>query len=394
MSMKDKIKALAREQQSDLVKLRRHLHANPELSFEESETAAYMKKRLQEAGITITDENIADNGFVALIEGRNADSSMRVFRAEMDALPIVEKSDAEYKSSKEGIMHACGHDVHMSCVFGAATILNSLKEEWEGSMKILFQPAEEMLPGGASLMIEQGVLEKTKPDAIIGMHVMPEMEAGTVGFKAGQYMASSDEIYLTITAKGGHAAMTTQRVDSVLVAAKIRIALEEVPSKHDSPCVLAFGKFIAQGATNVIPDQVHLEGTLRTMDENWREEAHALIRKIASELALEMDAKCEVEIKKGYPSLINDDKLTKLYRDSAIKYLDESHVEELPLRMTSDDFAYYSQIAPSCYFRLGVGNQAKGINAPVHNPSFDIDETALEIGAGMLAWLAVQPVNQ
>ena len=392
--LNQKIKDLAKAYSSDTVGIRRHIHANPELSFEEYHTAAYVEQQLQSYGLETT--RMAETGVVALIKGRNPEKKTIALRADLDALPIVEASEVDYKSTRPGIMHACGHDVHTASLLGAARILQELREEFEGTVKLVFQPGEEKFPGGASVMIKEGVLQEPEPSGIIGQHVFPMLPAGKVGFRPGMYMASADEIYITVKGKGGHAALPELNVDPVLISAHLIVALQQIVSRHASPkipTVLSFGKVEALGATNVIPNEVKLEGTFRTMDETWRKEAHKRIRKLAENLCESMGGTCEIDIKYGYPFLKNEPALTERARQAAEAYLGSENVVELDLWMGAEDFAYYSQEVAACFYRLGTRNEARGITSGVHTPTFDIEETALETGSGLMAWLAVQELQ-
>ena len=338
---------------------------------------------------------MANTGVVALLKGKNADKRTVALRADLDALPIVEANAVDYKSKNEGVMHACGHDVHTASLLGVARILHELRDRFEGTVKLIFQPGEEKLPGGASLMIKEGVLTNPVPEFILGQHVFPELEVGKVGFRSGMYMASTDELYLTVKGKGGHAAMPNQYVNPLLIASEILIELNEVfmgqnKIEKEIPTVLAFGKINSNGgATNVIPDEVRIEGTFRTMNEEWRENAHSEMKKGVKALAEKMGGDAELRIEKGYPFLVNDDKITIQSRRAAEEYLGNENVVELDLRMTAEDFAYYTQIIPSCFYRLGTRNESKGIISPVHTATFDVDEKSLEIGAGLMAWLVL-----
>lgn len=389
-----KVKNLAQQYYAKVLQIRRHLHQYPELSFREYNTSAYIAQQLSEAGIPFT-SGYVKTGLVAMIEGKNPKKRTLLLRADMDALPIQEKNEIEYKSQNQGVMHACGHDVHSSCVLGACFILNDLKEHWEGTVKIMFQPGEEVLPGGAKLMIEEGILENPNVDKALALHVFPSMEVGHVGFKSGMYMASTDELYLTVKGKGGHAAMPSEYINPLLVASEIILEFEaqfmSEAKKHKTiPTVVAFGKIEGKGATNVIPDLVLVEGTFRTMDENWRDEVHKKMHQLVSTISEKYKANVSLEIKKGYPFLVNDLHFTNYCNKLAKEYLGENRVEELPLRMTAEDFAFISQKVPSCFFRLGTGNLSKGITSGVHTPTFNIDESALETGMGLLAYLAIK----
>ena len=336
--LKDKIKNLAQAYHADVIKMRRYLHENPELSYEEVETGKFVADKLKEFGIPFV-HGVADNGVVGLIEGRNPHKKVVALRADMDALPIKEANDVPYKSKKEGIMHACGHDAHTSSLLGAAKILNGIKDDFEGTIKLIFQPAEEKTPGGASIMIKEGVLENPKPLSIIGQHVHPPLEAGKVGLKGGIYMASSDELYLTIKGKGGHGAMPQECIDPILIAAHIITALQQIVSRHADPSVptvLTLGKINSKGgATNVIPDEVRIEGTFRTLNETWRNEAKRRMKKMAEGIAEAMGGECIFTIEHGYPVLFNDEALTKQVKGFMIEYAGAENVMDLPMRMTS-----------------------------------------------------------
>ena len=360
--LKEKIQELAKAIHPDVVKQRRHLHSNPELSFEEYQTSAYIKGCLDELGIEW--KSMAGTGVVGLIKGELPSEAVVALRADIDALPIVEANEVDYKSQNQGVMHACGHDVHTSSLLGAARILQQMKAEFRGTVKLIFQPAEEKLPGGASLMIREGVLENPKPQAVIGQHVMPLIDAGKIGIRSGKYMASTDELYVTVTGKGGHGAQPQQNIDPVVIAAHIIIALQQIVSRVSDPkmpTVLSFGKVIANGATNVIPNQVYMEGTFRTLDETWRAEAHGRMKKMAEGIAESMGASCEFKILNGYPFLVNEENLTAQIRGFAENYLGKENVEDLDIWMAAEDFAYYSQVADSCFYRLGIRNEERGI---------------------------------
>lgn len=395
MSLKEKIKELAKSNAGDIIKVRRHIHANPELSYEEYNTAQFVAAQLKEMGIT-PKEGVAKTGLSAVIEGKNPTKKVIALRADMDALPIVEANDVEYKSKNEGVMHACGHDAHTASLLGAAKILQSLKDEFEGSVKLIFQPGEERNPGGASLMIKDGVLKNPSPVNIHGQHVMPLIPVGKVGFREGMYMASCDEIYLKIKGQGGHGAVPELAVDPVLITSHIIVALQQVISRNASPktpTVLSFGKVIADGATNIIPNEVNVAGTFRAMNEEWRADALRRITKMAEGIAESMGGSCEVTISHGYPYLENDPSLTKSSRSAAEDYLGKENVVDLDLWMGAEDFAYYTHEVPACFYRLGTRNEDKGITSYVHTPTFDIDEDALEIGSGLMAWIAISELS-
>ncbi|MEN0056714.1 MAG: amidohydrolase [Mucilaginibacter sp.] len=392
--IKDQVQELSQKIFNDVVANRRHLHSHPELSFHEQQTSAFVAGKLDEMGIEY--QKMADTGLVALIKGDKPSDQVVALRADMDALPITEANDVPYKSQNVGVMHACGHDAHTSSLLGTARILTELKSQFAGTVKLIFQPAEEKLPGGASIMIKEGVLENPKPHAVLGQHVMPLIEAGKVGFRAGKYMASTDELYVTVKGKGGHGAQPQQNVDPVIITAHILTALQQVVSRFadpKSPSVLSFGKVIANGATNVIPNEVYLEGTFRTMDEKWRAEAHKRMKKMAEGIAESMGGSCDFNIMNGYPFLINEEVLTNNTRAHAEDYLGKENVVDLDIWMAAEDFAYYSQVADSCFYRLGTRNESRGITSSVHTPTFDVEEDAFKISTGLMAYLALKQLG-
>lgn len=389
--MIDQIKSLAKKAAPSIIDIRRHLHANPELSFEEHETSTYIQSKLTEWGISFKNGYVK-TGIVALIEGKNPSKKVIALRADIDALPILEENNITYKSNNEGVMHACGHDVHASSLLGVAYILNQIKDTFEGTVKLIFQPGEEKLPGGASLMIKEKVLENPSPALIIGQHVFPDLPAGTVGFRPGMYMASTDEIYITVTGKGGHAALPHTFIDPILIASNLIISLQQIVSrraKPDIPCVLSFGKINSTGgATNIIPNEVKIEGTFRTMDEAWRKKAHQLMKKLAEETAKAMGGECFFDIHIGYPFLKNNETVTQQSIKSAKAYLGEAKVVPLDLRMTAEDFSYYTQEIPGCFYRLGTGK-----STGLHTSTFNIDETAIETSIGLMSYLAIEQLK-
>lgn len=386
--------AAAAERQ--ILTIRRHLHAQPELSNREFETADYIRSQLDAMGIHYRK---AKTGTIAEIRGtkpadRESPARNLALRADIDALPITEANPIPFKSTKEGVMHACGHDAHSAVLLGAASILQSLQHEFSGVLTLIFQPAEEKSPGGAKDMIAAGALKDMH--SILGEHVNPGLPAGTVGFRPGLMMASADEIYMTIHGRGGHAAAPDSVVDPVLIASHIIVALQQVVSRMANPAtpsVLSFGKVDAPGAMNVIPASVRLEGTFRTVNEEWRERALNEIRNISESLASGMGGSCELEIVPGYPVLENDQALTLRNMERAKEYLGEEHVVELPLVMWAEDFAYYNREIPGCFYNLGIGNSEKGWTAPLHSPNMMVDESALATGAGLMAYLALGELN-
>ena len=389
--MINKIKELTAKYADEFISVRHNLHAHPELSFEEYNTSAFIQEKLSSFGIPF--EVKASTGVVGLIKGKNPESRIIALRADMDALPIVEENDVPYRSKNDGVMHACGHDVHTTCLLGAAKILNETKDNWEGTVKLIFQPGEEKNPGGASLMIKEGVLENPAPQKIFALHVHPGMEAGTFSFRGGMVMASADEIYITIKCKGGHAAAPQFTADSILIASHLVISLQQIVSRNNNPfnpSVLSITAMNGGNTTNVIPSEVKLMGTFRAMNEEWRFKAHELIINQTKQLVAAMGAEADIKIDVGYPFVMNDEITSANARILAEQFAGAENVSETELRMGAEDFAYYTHKIPGCFFRLGAGNKAKNITSNVHTPTFNIDESAIQHGIGMLAWLAIK----
>lgn len=383
--MIERIRQLAAEGQAGIVQVRRHLHAHPELSFQEQRTAAFIAGELRALGVEVR-EGQAGTGVIGLLRGKPGDRTLAL-RADMDALPIVEANGFEHRSANPGVMHACGHDAHMSCVLGATRILHALRSEWAGTVMLVFQPGEEKIPGGASLLVNEGALKDPAPSAIIGQHVTPELEVGKVGFREGPFMASSDELYVTVKGRGGHAAQPEKLIDPIVIAARLMLTLrEEFAALHPGqPKVLAFGRVLAEGATNVVPDTVQIAGTLRAFDEGVRDHLHAWLPERANAICASFGGSCDFEVRKGYPVLVNDAELTRRWRSAASEYLGAANVVEMDRRMGSEDFAFYTHAMPGCFYRLGTGVPGQPMRG-LHTPTFDIDEDALRIGSGLMAW--------
>lgn len=389
MDLLEKIKELAAEVYPKVVQWRRHIHANPELSFHETETAKFVASTLESFGLK-PQRNIGGNGVIAIIEGKNPDKTIAL-RADMDALPIQEANQVDYVSKNTGVMHACGHDGHTASLLGTAFILKNIQEHLNGNIKLIFQPAEEVVPGGASILIKEGVLENPKVDAIVGQHVLPHLEAGKIGIRSGMYMASADEVHFTIRGKGGHAAHPHTLKDPVVATSHIIIALQQVASRFADPkipTVLSFGKIIADGATNVIPNEVHVKGTFRTFNEKWRFEALEKIEHLIKNMAISFDMEADIDIRVGFPMLHNNEDLTKNVRSFIVDYVGEENTVDLDLWPAGEDFAWYTHQVPGCFYRFGTGNEAKGIIHGLHTPRFDIDEDAFKISSGVMAWIA------
>ena len=367
---------------------REHLHKHPELSYQEVETMNFVSEQLKKLGIP-HQKNIGDTGVVGIIENEKHNGIKAIaLRADLDALPIQEKNDVSYKSTNFGVMHACGHDVHTSILLGTAEILHGIKDQLPQPVKLIFQPGEEKNPGGATYMIRDGALQNPEVDKIFALHVFPELNVGEVGFRAGKYMASCDEIYITIHGKGGHGATPHLCIDPIVIGSNLILQLQQIISRRcdaKTPSVLSFGHFEAIGATNIIPEKAILKGTFRTMDETWREEALNLLSYQIESIVSAHGGKVELDISRGYPCVMNDENITNELTLKAATILGQEKVHELPIRLTSEDFAYYSQIIPACFFRLGVRNEDKGIVYSVHHPRFDIDAEALKIGMQVMS---------
>lgn len=389
--MDARIRQLAERYHARIIEIRRHLHSHPELSWQEVGTAAFVAAELDKLHIPYQ-TGIAQNGVVALLRGRHPDKRCIALRADMDALPISEENNTPYASQNPGVMHACGHDMHTANLLGAAMILSELKEEWEGTIKLIFQPSEEKIPSGANAMIEAGVLENPKVEAIYGLHVHPELEVGEVGFRAGKFMASTDELYLTVHGRGGHAAQPAQFISPLTVAAEIIPALQRF-TDMSVPVVLTIGKMIANGATNIVPAKAEMEGTLRCFDESVRERMHTEMTTICHDIAARHGATCDVRILKGYPVVYNNEKLTALAKAVAVDQLGAAHVHDLPIRMGAEDFGYYTRLIPACFYRIGVANKERGITAAIHTPTFDIDERALLVSMTLTAGVALSDLS-
>lgn len=388
MELRVPIIKLAQDYFTEILEIRRHFHKNPELSFHESETSKFICEKLESYGIPYK-AGYAKNGIIADITGKNPKGKLVALRADMDALPITEKNTFHFKSVNEGVMHACGHDAHMAILLGAAKILNSIKDNWSGKVRLIFQPAEEKIPGGAKQMLKEGIFNDRKPDYVIALHVDPTIESGKIGIRPGMYMASTDEVYITVTGKGGHAAIPDKITDTVLSAANIITGLQQLVSRKANPSiptVLSFGKIIANGATNIIPDKVSIEGTFRTFNESWRKDAHLKIKKMAQEIASTLETTADVEVLGGYPFLVNDPELSELIIRNATDYLGKEKIEALDPRMTAEDFSYFSQKHPSVMFRLGTGDHSKPAVFPLHSDKFNIEEKSLQTGMGFMAF--------
>lgn len=392
--MLNKIKVLADEVFPEVVRLRRTIHQNPELAFEEHETARLVTETLAPLDLDVQ-TGIAQTGIVATLQGKEPGPSL-MLRADMDALPILEANDFDFASQNAGKMHACGHDAHTSSLLGTAMILGKMRDDVRGTIRFLFQPSEERLPGGAKAMIEEGALAESEAgpavETAFGQHVTPELPVGTIGVRSGMYMASADELHITVMGEGGHAAGPHRlRSDAVLTASHLVVALQTVISRHcppDVPSVLSIGRFIADGATNVLPDSVRLEGTFRAMDEDWRFRAHDLMRRIAEHTVATFGGEVDFDLRVGYPALYNHPDPTAFVREAAVDYVGEDQTIDLDQWFASEDFAYYLREIPGTFYRLGTGNEAKGITHGLHTPRFTIDEEALRLGPGFMAYLA------
>jgi len=389
--MKSVIKQLAKKYIDDIITIRRKIHSNPELSFEEKETSELIISKLEAMGVEYK-TGFAKYGILAVIKGEKGKGKTVALRADMDALPLEEDNDLEFKSKNIGKMHACGHDIHTSCLLGAAKILNTIKKDISGTILLIFQPGEERIPGGASLMMADGLFKEYIPDLIIGQHVYPELPAGEVGFRKGKYMASSDEIYITLKGKGGHAALPQNTIDTVLMASQTVVSMQQIVSRvipTQVPSVLSFGNIACNSVMNIIPETVKLEGTLRMMDEEWRYKIHDKIRDIAKSVAEGMGGSCDVDIQIGFPSVYNNPDITQKAQDSAVEFLGQNRVHDLDIRMTAEDFGWFAQKYPACFYRLGVGHKDGTKSEGLHSPNFIANEDSIELGMSLMAFIAV-----
>jgi amidohydrolase len=392
MELRRKIESLAHEICDWTIEQRRHIHAHPELSFEEANTARFVQQHLERMGIEVT-PHVGGHGLIGYIEGEGGPSDqVLALRADMDALPIEEANDVPYRSQTPGVMHACGHDVHTSSLLGTAKILQELRPHFRGTVKLIFQPAEERVPGGASFMIKDGALQNPQVSSILGQHVQPYFDCGKIGVRPGMYMASADEIYLRVKGKGGHAAHPANFIDPIMITAQMLVAMQQVVSRSDPriPTILSFGKIEGLGATNIIPEEVVVQGTLRTMNEPWRKKAQQQIKDIAYHTAKMLGGEVELDLRVGYPVLYNDEALTLKARDHIAAYVGEENIIDMDLWMAAEDFAWYTHEVPGCFYRLGTRNEARGIVHGLHTPRFDVDEEALRLSTGLMAWLAVK----
>ena len=384
----DSIKKQSEDQYEQIILFRRYLHANPELSFQEKTTASYVTKILNENNIPVF-EGIEGNGVIGIIEGKTKGKTIGI-RAELDALPIVESTSLGYSSINNGVMHACGHDIHMASLLGTAIIINNLRANLNGKILLIFESGEEQIPGGAKSIIDSNIFKQNIPDTMLAFHVLPELVTGKAGFREGQYMASGDEVFITIKGKGGHAAIPEKTINPIIISSQLILNLKDFIDKETPsqiPTILSFGKIQANGATNVIPNEVYIEGTFRTLDEDWRLKAHLRIEEISKKTCLSFGGDCEIEIRQGYPSIYNNPELTRMTKEITMQYLDPSNVIDLDRRMTTDDFAYFSQIIPSVFFRMGIGFE-NNCNYQLHSSTFLANEEILKHSSGLLAWIS------
>lgn len=374
--------------------LRCLLHQNPELSYKEFETQQLVINQLKKIGI-VDIKKMANTGVVALIHGAEEGDCIAL-RADMDALPIHETNEVEYKSKNDGIMHACGHDFHTANLLGVAQILFELKSKFKGTFKLIFQPGEEKNPGGASIMIAEGILENPQVKQALALHVFPALQAGQVGFYKGLYMASCDEVYVTITGKGGHAA-TPQLINNPIYPMSELILstqkINEEATSNNIEHVLTFGKIEANGATNIVPQTIKIHGTFRSKNETWRASVHQKLNDLADTIAKKHSVSIDMKIAIGYPCLVNDIALTTQIEKYTKELLGEACIQTLEKRMTSEDFAFFSQKIPVCYYRIGTASANGGNAHNVHTSDFDIEKSAMKIALKSMSYAAIQLIN-
>jgi len=368
---------------------RRHLHENPELGFQEFKTAEFVRQRLEALGVEDIQTGIAVTGVTGLIRG-TADGPGRnvLVRADMDALPIHEENEVDYKSQTDGVMHACGHDAHTSILLGLARVLTDRKDQFSGTVKVLFQPAEELPPGGAKAMVEAGVLNDPPIEAVFGLHMSQGDPVGTISVGSGPVMAAADAFKIVIQGRGGHAAYPSENIDPVVIGAQIVVALQSLVSRETDPmesAVLSTCIFNGGDAFNVIPDTVELAGTVRTFKPDVRDHMEKRIAEVASGIATAMQASAEVTYTRGYPATVNDEAMTDLAREAAIEVVGEENVIELAPKMGAEDFSYFLEQKPGSYFFVGSNNEDRGLVWGHHHPKFDIDEESLGAGLATMA---------
>lgn len=396
MITKEKIMQLSDEIYDEIISIRRHIHQYPELAFNEYKTADYIIEQLKKLNISII-KRFANTGICAILEGNNPNGKTIAFRSELDALPIFEKIQSNFTSQHPGIMHACGHDIHMACLLGIAKIMSKLRSHFNGKIMFIFQPSEEVLPGGAIQMIKEGIFNEIKPDYLISQHVAPEIETGKIGIKSGMMMASVDELFITIKGKGGHAAIPNKITDTIYIASQVIISLQQITSRLANPIiptVLSFGKISAEGATNIIPDEVKIAGTFRTTDEKWRQDALQKITEITHSIAKTYGGDAEIIIQKGYPALFNNTELTEKIKKISSSFLGEKNILKLKKEMIAEDFSYFTEIIPSCMLRLGIKQNNKQPTNNLHSPSFNPDEKSILIGCGLMSWICYSLIQE
>jgi hippurate hydrolase len=397
MSLLSTLRSRSADLHPRVVDLRRRIHRNPELSRNEHDTAALVADALHEIGLDRVETGIYGTGVLGTLAGGRPGRTV-LLRADLDALPIQEETGLDFASQNEGIMHACGHDAHTASLLGTAQILADIRSRVPGTIRFCFQPTEEKIPGGATFMIEEGVLEargdEPAVDYVLGQHVRPDLPAGAIGVRGGPFMASADEVHVTVRGEGGHAASPHELTsDATVAAAHVVTALQTVVSRNSppgTPSILTIGRFVADGATNVIPPSAHLEGTFRTMDDEWRAEAHDRIRQVVRRTAQAHGAEADVDVRVGYPAVHNDPSAASVVQSAAREYVGETGTVDLDPWYAGEDFAYFTNARPGVFYALGVGNKDAGIVHGLHTSQFTIDEDALRIGPGFMALAAIR----
>lgn len=375
---------------------RRHLHENPELAFEEIETAKFVAERLEQLGLEDLRTGVGGTGVTALIKGGKGEGKVIMLRADMDALPILEENDVDYKSKVDGKMHACGHDAHTAMLLGVARVLMDRRDEFAGTVKVLFQPAEEVPPGGAIEMIKDGALENPRVDACIGLHVAADIPAGKIGVRSGPGSAGSDRFRAVIQGKGGHAARPQSTIDPVVIASQAVLALQALVSRETDPmeaAVISTTALLAGHAFNVIPDTAELRGTVRTLSPEVRDHLAKRVPEVIEGISKAMGAEAEVEFTLGYPGIVNDPEISRIVEEAATETLGEDAVIENELSMGGEDFSYFSLERPGCFFRAGTKNEERGIVWGHHHPKFDLEEEGFVAGMTTMAASVVKYLN-
>ncbi len=397
-ALPERIRKKARLLFPEIVRIRREIHRHPELSFKEFRTTALIREFLLKLGLKI-EHDFLETGIAALLEGgeKKTEGKLVALRADIDALPLQEENTHEFCSLENGVMHACGHDMHTAILLGAAVVLSDIKKSLPGDVLFIFQPGEEKAPGGAKPLIEAGLFRQYHPSAVFALHCLPQLQSGKLALREGAIMAAADELYITVYGEGGHASAPHKTIDPVLAAAHIVTALQHLVSRVVSPyepAVVSISSIHGGGATNIIPGKVHMTGTLRTMNEELRREMHKRLRETVEQIGMGMGARAEIEIVDGYPVVVNHPETTRVIREAFVAYFGKNSVEECEPFMTAEDFAYYLQHCPGTFIHLGTGSSKPEKGNTLHSPFFNPDESAIGTGMEAMSYAALSWLEQ